>query len=341
MLTVDLMKSPDEWDQYVESAAQACNYHRWGWQHAVEKTFGHKPYYLAALEGCSIQGVLPLMYLKSWLFGRQLVSVPFFSYGGVLASSQTASEALVKRATELASDLGVRHIELRQGQAYEINWAETTSKVTMGIPLPKTSEELWKKLSSGMRNKIRSGRKSNFGVQWGGLEDIKPFYEVFAINMRNLGTPVYPRSWFENLYRCRPGDIRVLTLWEGRRPVAGAFLNSFRGTLELPWSVSLPSSRRKQAHVFLYWTFLEWAIEQGYQRMDLGRCTPGGGTYEFKKHWLCEERPLHWYRWTPSGKPIQQPSPSHEQHGLAVRIWKKLPLALANALGPRIVRAIP
>ena len=340
-MPVDICNDQTLWDNYVMSAPGACNYHRWTWREAIQKTYGHTPYYLAAVENGAIHGVLPLFRIKSRLFGTSLVSVPFFSYGGFLADSPAASNALLARAADLAHELGARHVELRQGSSIESGWQEVASKVTMEIPLPATPEQLWKRLSTGMRNKIRNGQKQGLRPEWGGLEAIDHFYPVFAANMRNLGTPVYPKSWFQNLWRCSPDSVRVLLLWDGTAPVAGAFLVDFRGTLELPWSASLPESRKKYSQVLLYWTFLEWAIQQGYKRMDLGRCTPGGGTYEFKRHWLCEERLLHWYYWLPAGKPLPQLKPDSGRFRIAVQLWRHLPLPVANGLGPLIVRSIP
>ena len=340
-MLVEICNDQGLWDAYVDGAPGASNYHRWTWRQAIQGTYGHKPYYLAAVENGAIQGTLPLFHIKSRLFGTSLVSVPFFSYGGFLASTPAAREALLTKAVELADELKVRRVELRQGYPAETPWQETSSKVTMELPLPDTSDQLWKRISTGMRNKIRNGQKQGLRAEWGGLDAIDYFYPVFAANMRNLGTPVYPKAWFQNLWRCSPDTVRILILWDGSKPIAGAFLVGFRDTLELPWSASLPESRKKYSQVLLYWTFLEWAIQQGYKRMDLGRCTPGGGTYEFKRHWLCEERVLHWYYWLASGARLPQLKPDNSRFRLAVQVWKHLPLPLANGLGPLIVRSIP
>jgi hypothetical protein len=173
------------------------------------------------------------------------------------------------------------------------------------------------------------------------VEEVANFYPVFAGNMRNLGTPVYPRCWFENLCRCAPASTRIVTLWDGAKPVAGAFLSSFRETMEAPWIASLPEARKHYSSVLLYWTFLQWAIGQGSRKFDLGRCTPGGGTYEFKRLWGCTERPLHWCHWLPQGTPLPQLQKESPKFQFAIRLWKHLPLFVANQLGPRIVRCLP
>jgi FemAB-related protein (PEP-CTERM system-associated) len=339
MITAKICEDPVLWDSFVESMPEASNYHRWIWRRAIEDTFGHKGYYLAAGDG-GIQAVLPLFCVRSRMFGSSLVSVPFFSYGGVLDRSAEARDVLLSLAIDLANQLNVPHIELRQGNPIDIKWRETASKVTMEMQLPPGSEELWNSLNTGMRNKIRNGRKQGFRIQWGGVEDVRHFYPIFAANMRNLGSPVYPRSWFENMCRSCP-EVRVLSLWDGGQAVASAFLVGSGQTLEVPWSASLPESRKKYAPVLMYWTFLEWAAQNGYRRVDLGRCTPGGGTYEFKRHWNPEERALHWYHWLAPEARLPDVRPDNTRYHLAVQMWKHLPLPIANILGPRIVRGIP
>jgi FemAB-related protein (PEP-CTERM system-associated) len=211
----------------------------------------------------------------------------------------------------------------------------------MEVRLPPTVDHMWKKISTGLRNKIRKGQKSDLRVQWAGYDGIDTFYDVFALNMRNLGTPVYPKRWFQEIYRATPDSIHILNLWSGDRPVASAFLIGYGDTLELPWSASAPDSRKQYSHVLLYWTFLEWAIQNGYQTMDLGRCTPGGGTYEFKRHWGCDEKAMQWYYWSPPGSALPETRTDNKKFKLAIEAWKHLPLSVANRLGPHIVRALP
>jgi FemAB-related protein (PEP-CTERM system-associated) len=340
-MKIDLAKQPEHWDSYVQSAAPDSLYHHWVWREIIEETFSHKPYYLAAVEEGSIRGVLPLFSIRSRLFGNFIVSVPFFSYGGILADTEEARGALLEAAAELGRELGASHIELRQGNECAMTWKRACSKVTMEIELPDTADEYWKQLSSGMRNKIRQGQKHNLRTAWGGLEAVQSFYRIFAANMRNLGTPVYSPRFFENQIRRLPNRIRILTLWDGKEVVAASFLTAHQKTLELPWSASLPESRKKYSHVLMYWTFIQKAIEQGFRKIDLGRCTPGSGTYEFKRHWNPVERPLHWYYWLAPGASMPQLRLGNPKFKFATEVWKRLPLAVANGLGPHLVRSIP
>lgn len=340
-MSIEICKDAIRWDEYVSSNPTASNYHRWGWREVILETFGHNPYYLAAVKNQSIEGVLPLFHIKSLLFGNFLVSMPFFTYGGVLANSPKNSEALLGEAELLARRVGASHLELRQGSEIATTMADSSPKVTMEVELPDTNEELFNRLSPKMRKRIRYARKNGLEPSWHGPEAISDFYTIFAINMRNLGTPVYPLSFFRNICRLFPDQIRILTLAENGRPVASAFISIFRDTVELPWAATLPESRDKFSPLLLYWTLLEWAQQNGYRCVDLGRCTPGSGNYDFKRRWVCTEKPLHWYYWLADGIPIPQLRPDNPRYKLATRLWKRLPLKLANFFGPRIVRSIP
>ena len=341
MKKVEICEDPARWDAYVERMPDAFNYHRWGWRKVIEKTFGHQAFYLLATDNGDVQGVLPLVLMRSRLFGHFLVSIPFFSYGGVLASTPDAREALLAKAAELASEQGASHIELRQGSPQEFQWCDATPKVTMELPLPRSVDALWKSLSSGMRNKVRNAQKNKLRVEWGGAESVGPFFTLFSTNMRNFGTPVYPRQWFQNLCNQFPKEVKILTVWDGDEAVASGLVTCYRDSLELPWSASIPESRKKYSAVFLYWTLLEWAITNGYRRVDFGRCTKGSGVYEFKRHWGSHERPLHWYYWLAKGQAVPEFRPDSPRYRMATKIWKRLPLMVANFLGPRISRSLP
>jgi FemAB-related protein (PEP-CTERM system-associated) len=340
-MKADICQDSACWDAYIASRSDASTYHRWGWQEVIKDTFGHEAYYLTAVDNGEVKGVLPLVRMKSHLFGHFMISMPFFSHGGVLASSPDAQGTLLAKAADLARELGVSHIELRQGSVLATIWTSAAPKVTMEVDLPGTVQELSDRLSPKMRKRIRYARKNGLEPRWGGPESVSHFYSVFATNMRNLGTPVYPRSWFENICRRFSDTTRILTLYEQGRPVASGFVSNFRDTVELPWAATLPDSRERFSPLLLYWTLLEWALESGYRLVDLGRCTPGSGNHAFKRRWVCNERTLHWYYWLAPGAPIPTLRPENPRFHLATRMWKRLPLVVANLLGPLIVRSIP
>lgn len=337
---VEICKDSTKWDAFVDSQPSAHNYHRWCWKEVIEQTFGHRGHYVTAVEGNAIRGILPLFDMRTKLFGHFLVSVPFFSYGGILADGSESTQRLLQEAVQLARELHASRIELRHLNAFG-SWTQAVTKVTMGINLPRTPDDYLRTLSSGMRKKLRYACRTQLQAEWGGIELVSEFYTVFSANMRDLGTPVYPIGWFANQLQNNPGAIRILLLREGTKAVFAAFLSAFRDTLELPWAASLGWAREKYSQLALYWTFIEWAIQNGFRKMDLGRCTPHSGPHKFKQHWNCEERPLQWQYWLPAGAPVPKLRPDENKYQLAISLWKRLPLGVANALGPRIVRGLP
>ncbi len=340
MMRAGIVTDPGEWDAFVQAAPDATFYHAWTWRTVIEESYGHRAHALGVWKDDRLCAVLPLVEMKSVLFGHFLVSLPYFNYGGVLGEDAEARKRALEEAGRLAQSIGAGHVEVRQGRALETEWASISAKSAMIVRLDKPKKDYLAGLSSRLRNKINRSRKC-FEVKWGGLEDAEEFYQVFAVNMRDLGTPVYPQRWFENVLRRFPEQTRLLTLWENGAPVAGTLVAQHRRDVELPWIASTPEPRRRYSTVLLYWTALEWAMEEGFASVDLGRCTPGSGTHQFKQQWNPEEVPLRWYYWLPQGKPIPEIRPSNPKYRLAIEVWKRLPLAVANRLGPRIVRSIP
>lgn len=341
-INVALCDNAETWDRFVFGEDAASSYHMWRWREVIAKTYGHKPFYLAAAVGQEIVGVLPMFLVRSRIFGTALVSMPFSTYGGVLAQSKSVRDQLLIAAEELGKELKVARIDLRQGDEIECAWACDSAKVLMTVPLPDSADAAFRALSSRLRGKIRqTTAKHGLVARWENESGLRAFYQVFARNMHFLGTPVYPQRWFENIQRAIPEDTRILTVWDGAQPVASTFVHTLKELVELPWIASTPESRKKYSTVLLYWTVMEWAIENGYRTVDLGRCTRGGGTYEFKTQWNCEERPLRWYSWSPKGSAARPLRPDNPKYAMAIAAWKKLPLGVANWLGPKIVRSIP
>ena len=338
---VDVCTDPDPWNRYVQQARLATTYHHWNWKAVIEETYHHRTYYLAARVGDGISGVLPLVALKSRLFGHFLVSLPFFNYGGLLADTPEIAQLLLTKAEEIARMIGADHVELRQGDLYDMPWRQACARVSMIVPLPGTPEEYSKSLGGRLRNKIRHAQKHGFECRWGGIELVEKFYDVFAANMHYLGTPVYPVEWFQNVLRLTGKHTRILLLLDAGKAIAGSVITTYRDFVELPWIASVPESRSQYSTVLLYWLALEWAIQNGFKQVDLGRCVPGGGTYQFKRQWKCEEKPLHWYYWIAQGEKMPQLRPDNPRYRFAINVWKKLPLELTKWLGPKIVRSIP
>lgn len=334
----------DEWRDYVARAPAASPYHELEWREITQASFGHRSSYLMVREDGRVRGVLPLVEMRSAMFGHFFVSLPFLDAGGILADTPEHEAALATAAADLAGKRGVRHVELRQtlGSAAlaEAGWRLRQHKVALAIDLRTGPDRIWSGLSSRLRGKVRKAGKSGAVFSVEGAEALDAFYRVFALNMRDLGTPVYGPAFFRNIMRLTK-DTAILLVRRGGRAVAGAIALRRGDRIELPWICSDYGQSSHQVNELLYWSAIEWACGLGAGELDLGRCSAESGTYRFKIQWNPRIRPLFWYYWLSEGSALPEVNPSNPKYAFAIRCWKRMPVPLANRLGPLIVRSIP
>ena len=330
-----------DWDSYVASHPEGTIDHAWRWQGIFHDVFGHRSRYLAARRNGRVVGVLPLVLFDSRLFGRFIASVPFLNYGGVLADDPAVVTALVARARELAAAFGASHVELRHTSRLAPELPCRQHKLRLTRELPSTSEALWARVDKKVRNLVRKAQQDGLAVEIGGDELVAPFYEVFARNMRDLGTPVYSRALFTQTLERFPEAARVHLVRRGQTPVAASITLRARNTVLVPWASSLRDYRQHAPNMLLYWAMLEQAVVTGATTFDFGRSSPGSGTHQFKVQWGAVERPLCWeYVLLTRDAPPDQ-GPQNPTFAPLIDIWKRLPVWLTTRVGPYIVRNIP
>jgi FemAB-related protein (PEP-CTERM system-associated) len=340
-LTVSDQIDEAEWDEYVRSHPEGSLDHLWRWRDVFSRVFDHPSTYLLARRDDVVAGVLPLVQFRSRLFGRFLVSVPFLNYGGVLASDAAAGTALIAEAHEVARRFGASHIELRHTSRQFKDLPSREHKLKLTRPLPTTTDALWSDVDRKVRNQVRKAQKDGLSAQAGHSELIADFYAVFSRNMRDLGTPVYPKSLFVETGRLFADELRVYVVRAARVPVAAAIALRFHDTVIVPWASSLREYRQHCPNMLLYWTMLEDAVQRGVKTFDFGRSTRGAGTHQFKLQWGAEETPMHWEYVLLTRATAPDHGPYNPKFAAAIAAWQRLPLWIANAVGPAIVRNIP
>jgi FemAB-related protein (PEP-CTERM system-associated) len=339
-IVVEAAGAGGEWDSYVRRHPRSTGYHTWAWKQVFERAFGHRTDYLAARRGTTIVGVLPLVQLESRLFGRFMVSLPFVNYGGVVADDDAAGAALVSHAAALSAARGLSHVELRHVSRQFPRLPAKAHKVAMLMELERDTNVLWTRLDRRIRNHVRKAEKAGVDVVTGGAELVDEFYRVFSRNMRDLGTPVYGRGLFDEVLASLGDAATVFVARVGGRTAAAGITLHQGDTVEVPWSSSLREFRVTSANTLLYWRMIEAAAARA-PRFDFGRSSPGDGPFQFKQQWGAQPTPLFWEYILADGAPIPDLRPANPKFRLAVRVWQQLPVALATALGPRIVRYIP
>lgn len=333
----------DHWDTYVMASQQASCYHMIGWKKVIEKSFGHNTYYLLSEdENKKINGILPLVHLKSLLFGNFTVSLPYFNYGGICADNNEISTQLLHEAATIAGVQKMDHIELRHIYHSVADLPVKTSKVSMQLTLPQTKEELWISFPSKLRSQVQRPIKEQMYARVGQQEELDDFYDIFSRNMRDLGTPVYSKSFFRNILEEFPKNTWICTVHtKEKTPVASAFLVGFKKILEIPWASSLRAYNRLSPNMLLYWSVLEYACNQGYKFFDFGRSTAGEGTYKFKEQWGAKPIQLYWHYWMKNNGSLPEINPHNPKYKMAIKMWQRLPVVLTRLIGPHVVKNLP
>jgi len=329
------------WDQFVEEHCECTNCHRWAWKRVIETSLRWPTFYLVAGEAPRITGILPLVWQKSRMFGSFLTSMPFLNAGGIVGEDKEAKDALLAEAIKLAKQLRVKYLELRQRGGSGLDLPMKMHKVAMVLPLQAEAETMWSSLPHKVRTDVRKAMNSGLMSEFGGEELLSDFYEVFARNMRELGTPVYSQAFFSAILKNFPTDSYICVVRHDGRAVATSFLTGYRQTLEAVWSSSLYDYIHLKPNMFLYWKIVCFAGERGYQFFDFGRSSLGSGTHRFKKQWGTQEIPLYWAYWVPDGNPLPELNKENVRYRFAIKLWQKLPLPLTKLIGPAIVRCLP
>jgi FemAB-related protein (PEP-CTERM system-associated) len=329
-----------EWDALVRRSAGWTHFHLHGWRTVVERVFGHECLYLAAWgDAGELTGVLPLVRVKSMLFGHYLVSMPFLNYGGPLGSD-AAVQGLSEYASRAAREEGATLLELRSGRPLPLSLPVSHRKITVVLDLPAGDpERLWRGLPAKVRSQVRRPQKAGVDARFG-LDQVAPFFDVFSRHMRDLGTPTQPRSFFECIAETFPGDVWFGCAYVAGRPVACGCGFRWGGEFEMTWASALGEHNRLAPNMLLYWSFMERAAQDGVELFNFGRCTPGSGTHRFKRQWGSRDMALWWYQ-VARGSRAATPSPHDGALALGPLVWRHLPLAVATALGPRVVRYLP
>jgi serine/alanine adding enzyme len=326
-----------EWDRYVATRPDATGYHEWAWLTVFSRAFGHEARALAAWSGDRIVGVLPMMLVTSPLFGRSLTSMAFVNYGGVLADEEAVGLRLIDEARDVARREKCPHVELRHLDRRFPSLPCRQHKVTMTLSL---QDGMWDRLDRKVRNQIRKAQKSEL-VAVSGRNLLDEFYTVFSRNMRDLGTPVYSPRLFEEALAAFPDRANVHVVRLGDRPVAAGFTFRTGATVEVPWASSIRDFNALCPNHLLYWSILESAYGSGCTTLDFGRSTPNEGTFKFKAQWGAMPVPLHWEYILADGAELPVLAAANPRLRVMVEAWKRLPVPIAEKIGPWIVKGIP
>lgn len=345
MIATDVsQQAPPDWDDYVLAHAGANVFQLASAVLIGNRAFGLPAHFVTARDsGGRLRGALPLVEQKMIPWTRCLVSLPFCTYGGPLATDDEALVSLVQRAEILGRQQGASRLILRHvGEMQLQTYPASLDKVSMVLALPGTKEKLAENLGSKIRSQIRRAEREKPQVRIGHAELLGDFYRVFCSVMRDLGTPVYPKRFFEAVFDALGERAAAVVIYLEGVPVSGAVMIHWRDRIKVPWAGTLHAVNPMAINMRLYWELLQLAIQRQCSAFDFGRCSRNGGTYRFKAQWGAEPVQLYWrsHDLTATEKAIGVLD-QRSKLGAAVKIWSRLPLSLTNRLGPIISPRLP
>ena len=330
-----------DWTSFVAQRKNSTFCHHAAWRDIMADVLGHGCPYAAAVDDAgALRAVLPLVRVRAPLVGHHLVSMPFLNDGGPLGEP-AAARLLAEHARHVAAASGADLLELRTRTNVASSLRVAARKITVLLPLPALAPALWARFPAKLRSQIRHPQKLGLEPRFG-PEQREAFYDVFAIGMRTLGTPVLPAAFFERIAARFADQVVFGAVYDGARPLAagGGFL--WNGEFEITWAAALREYKRTAANMLLYWSFMEEMIRRGVGVFNFGRCTAGSGTHRFKRQWGGFDVPLPWLQWSlRAGSATATPASERAVFRLAAAVWRHVPLPITRSVGPLLARALP
>ncbi len=332
----------DRIESFVAAREGAGLFHRPQWSEAVEKGCGQRSHYLLAEDDAgTLSGILPLTEIHSFLFGSALVSAGFGVGGGIVADSEVAADALAEAAWRLAVRRGCPSLELRGGTLPGGFAASSGTYAGFERALPAGDEAILKSIPRKQRAEVRRAQGFGLSVTTGRSEaDLDAHFRVYSESVRNLGSPVFPRSLFREMLATFGEDADILTVSEGGRPLASVLSFYFKNVVHPYWGGGTAAARARRANELMYFELMRHAARRGCTSFDFGRSKAGTGAYAIKKNWGFEPRPLSYAVRTAEGGAARSVNPLDARYRLQVALWRKLPLWASNRLGPLLARGL-
>ncbi len=325
------------WDDYVERSEEATFFHRAGWREVIGRSFGHQTYYLYAEKNGAVTGILPLVHINSLLFGNSLCSTSFCVYGGIVADDSETATALDRKACELAAELGVDYLEMRNKSRKTPERPYKELYVTFRKELLATEEANIQAIPRKQRAMVRKG--INAGLISVTDDDTDRFYQAYSESVRNLGTPVFSKRFFINLKDVFGDDCEILTVVDKQGQLISSVMSFYFKEEVLPYyGGGTDAARSVQGNDFMYWEVMRRAVARGCKIFDYGRSKEGTGSYRFKKHWGFEPQPLYYEFKLVNATELPDVNPLNPKYRLFIAAWKKLPLFASQTVGPWLAK---
>lgn len=334
------INNANDWSDFIAKEISPP-YHSIEWLQIIKGLFSHESIIvLAKNSNKEIIGGIPLTFFSSLLFGKFACSIPFVNYGGFISNYENVIKALIEKCEQLRKERRLKYIEIRT-MTPNLEYLCAQKKASMILELPDSDSILEEKIGAKVRAQYKRAEEHEPQFKHGKNELLNDFYKVFSRNMRDLGTPVYPKNFFGEILKNKNIISEIVIIYIKNKPVSCGFLIKNNDMLEIPWASTIKSANSKNANMWMYRKILSYAISNKYKFFDFGRSTINAGTYKFKKQWGAEPYQHYWYYLQDQNAPAPELNPDNKKMKFLIRIWQLMPVWLSKAIGPIVIRNIP
>ena len=326
------------WDAFVADHPDGGWFHRAGWRRVVAKAYGHQTPYLIARQGTEVRGILPLVHVRSPLFGRSLISTGFGVHGGILTADPGTADRLAGEAARLGERLGVAYVELRGGPSAPGWQPKSDLYATFERELAADEAANLKAIPRKKRADVRKSLAKGLIVETGC--DLGLFWRIYAESVRNLGTPVFPQRFARAIVNEFGPDVEISLIRQEDQPLAALMSFYFKDRVLPYYGGAVAAARPVHAYDLLYWSQMCRAVARGVRIFDFGRSKIGTGAFDYKKFWGFEPRSLDYHFKLVRGREVPNVNPLNPRYKTMVALWQKLPLWFANRLGPAVAHGL-
>ncbi len=332
-----------EWDAYVQSAAGGLPLHLSGWRDVMHKTYGYETRYLMARSGAQVVGVLPLFMVPSRLTGKRAMTMP----GGLCADSETVAQSLIENGLQATNKDGIDRLLMQDSrQNWPGEWQSESRHVYWLVDLGASEEELWQKLDGNIRRQVRKAERNGLQIQIGRDETlVEPFYNMFSQFTHQAGTPVFGRSFLQNIVDIFPGGYNIALVRHEGRPIAGYFQVEMGSTVYGMWGAALPATLNLRPAYLALWEIMRDAVNNGFTHLDMGRSPAEANVSKFKGQWGGQSSPVYqtviMNNEQKQSNSVTSQVQSDDRFQVFMQIWPRLPLSLTRYLGPKLRWHIP
>ena len=327
-----------EWDAYVNRHLDGTFFHLSGWKTVLEKAYEHKTCYLLAERYGRIVGIMPLAQIRSRLFGNALISNQFCVYGGAVADDDETRELLETAAEGEAIRLNVDYLELRNINQTRSDWPVKDLYVAFRKQLDPDPEVNLKAIPRRQRRMVRQGIKAELTTII--EKNINTFFNIYSYSVRNHGTPVFPKRYFRILKEVFGEQCEIRVVYKDTIAISTVMSFYFRDEVLPYYAGGTLAARNYSAFDFMYWDLMQDVCQRGIRIFDYGRSKIGTGPYHFKKNWGFTPVPLMYQYRLVKAKAVPEINPLNPKYQFFIKAWRKLPLPIANTIGPWLARSL-